>query len=481
MLHFTTKRLTSLHAAVAAGVCAPLLVGGLLLVRAEPPPVPVPGIHFGTPPVGAPWKMHTIDGAIRGPDGVKLADANHDGLPDIATGWERAGVTRLYLHPGSAGVRGPWPGVTVGSTIKAEDAVLVDLDGDGALDIVTSTEGDERRVYVHWSPKSPADLLDPGAWKQEHFPAVQGLTQWMFAQPVDIDGRNGIDLVIAGKNDDRSIPSTIGWLEAPPNPRNTGAWRWHPLREDVSWIMSIIAEDINGDGHLDILFTDKHGASPGIHWLRNPGRGELVDKLWEKHSIPVPGLSETSFAAVADLDGDGLRDIVASATLPAGKGAEAVVGVPDGAGPAESNNLVFLRRLDGSGDHWKLHVISAPAGTGLPKGVSVGDIDLDGRPDLVVTCSGAVDNLIGVYWLSWRKGLAEPVWDAHDISGPVGIKYDLVPLVDLDGDGDLDAISTEEKEGDKKGLGVVWYENPTRPSVPVLAVATDPAGAAPAN
>jgi len=43
------------------------------------------------------------------------------------------------------------------------------------------------------------------------------------------------------------------------------------------------------------------------------------------------------------------------------------------------------------------------------------------------------------------------------VSGPEGVKYDLVALVDLDGDGDLDVITTEETAN----LGVIWYENPT--------------------
>ncbi|HOW19468.1 MAG TPA: dockerin type I repeat-containing protein, partial [Phycisphaerae bacterium] len=42
-----------------------------------------------------------------------------------------------------------------------------------------------------------------------------------------------------------------------------------------------------------------------------------------------------------------------------------------------------------------------------------------------------------------------------------------VALVDLDGDGDLDVITTEEEwPPDSRGLGVIWYENPTR-SAPV--------------
>ena len=44
----------------------------------------------------------------------------------------------------------------------------------------------------------------------------------------------------------------------------------------------------------------------------------------------------------------------------------------------------------------------------------------------------------------------------RDISGPKGVKYDLLQLFDMDGDGDQDVITCEEREN----LGVVWYENP---------------------
>ncbi|HPE78298.1 MAG TPA: hypothetical protein PLC80_19550, partial [Draconibacterium sp.] len=46
------------------------------------------------------WKMHVIDNSFSGADGVKLADANNDGLEDIATGWEEGGITKIYFHPG---------------------------------------------------------------------------------------------------------------------------------------------------------------------------------------------------------------------------------------------------------------------------------------------------------------------------------------------------------------------------------------------
>ena len=55
------------------------------------------------------------------------------------------------------------------------------------------------------------------------------------------------------------------------------------------------------------------------------------------------------------------------------------------------------------------------------------------------------------------KPIGEADWAARDISGPEeGIKFDLIQLIDLDGDGDLDVLTCEERDN----LGVIWYENP---------------------
>jgi hypothetical protein len=84
---------------------------------------------------------HAIDNTGRGADGTRWVDVNGDGLLDIVTGWEESGEIRLRLHPGHAKVREPWPGVVVGKVGSPEDAVFVDLDGDGAIDVLSSCEG----------------------------------------------------------------------------------------------------------------------------------------------------------------------------------------------------------------------------------------------------------------------------------------------------------------------------------------------------
>jgi hypothetical protein len=49
----------------------------------------------------------------------------------------------------------------------------------------------------------------------------------------------------------------------------------------------------------------------------------------------------------------------------------------------------------------------------------------------------------------------------YDVSGPAGIKYDFVYLIDIDKDGDLDILTCEENNNSETdaGLGVIWYEN----------------------
>jgi len=95
----------------------------------------------------------------------------------------------------------------------------------------------------------------------------------------------------------------------------------------------------------------------------------------------------------------------------------------------------------------------------------VGDIDLDGRPDIVLSADRARGERRGIVWLRYRDSPFEPAWDAFDVTGPQGVKFDLNLLLDVDADGDLDILNTEEHDnaaGGNPGLGLVWYENPTR-------------------
>ena len=213
----------------------------------------------------AEWKRHTIDDESEGADGTRLGDVNGDGLPDIATGWEEGGAIRIRLHPCFAKVREKWPGVTAGRVRSPEDAVFADLDGNGHLDLVSSTDRDDRPSDFHWSPGGER-LLRESAWRTEPVPAARGRMRWMFAAPAEIDGRNGTDLFAGGKGEG----GAVGWFAAPENARDVSGWRWHPLRE-MGWLMSLIPADMDGDGDTDLLLNDRKGPRRGIFLLLYPG------------------------------------------------------------------------------------------------------------------------------------------------------------------------------------------------------------------
>ncbi|MFW6162999.1 MAG: FG-GAP repeat domain-containing protein [Planctomycetota bacterium] len=380
---------------------------------------------------GEPWPRHVIDNSSRGADGTRLADVNADGLPDITCPWEQGGVIRVYLNPGPAEAGKTWPAVTVGKVGSPEDSVFVDLDGDGATDVVSCCEGRVRTAWVHWAPKDKAKYLDPAAWTTEAIPATRGKQMWMFALPMQIDGRHGVDIVLASKGGN----ATIGWLQAPARPRDLAAWTWHPLYK-ARWIMSLIAADLDGDGDTDVLASDRKGKSRGCLWLENPGPGPKQTKPWPEHRIGE-GKREIMFLDYADLDRDGLTDVL---------------------GAVKGGDIVWHRRTSKAPVAWETLFIPMPPNTGTGKAVAVGDIDGDGRPDVVFSCEHARGKRSGAGWLAYRKAPTDRDWEAHEIGGPQGVKYDMVKLLDLDADGDLDVLTCEESHN----LGVVWYENPTR-------------------
>jgi hypothetical protein len=369
--------------------------------------------------VGTPWQRHTIDDSSRGADGVRLIDINTDGRPDIATAWEEGGVIRVYFNPSRVDARRPWPSVTVGEVGSPEDAVFVDLDRDLAFDVVSASEGSTRSLQVHWAPKDPDRYFDPAAWSTTPIPAAAGKMQWMFAAPF------GHHLVAAGKGPG----AALGWFSIPAKARDVAAWQWNPLRE-VGWIMSIHAADMDGDGDLDILFSDRRGARSGVYWLESPG-GDLRG-AWREHRVGSVG-REAMFLDYADVDGDGLRDVL--------------VGV-------KPRDIHVHYRQDKGGTRWRTQVWSLGEDvTGMAKAVRLADVDLDGRADILYSAEMSQGGRSGVVWLSLSDGAV------HDVSGPEGVKYDLIELLDLDADGDLDVITTEETTG----LGLVWYENPFAP------------------
>ncbi|WP_347243085.1 VCBS repeat-containing protein [Thermogutta sp.] len=196
--------------------------------------------------------------------------------------------------------------------------------------------------------------------------------------------------------------------------------------------------DVNGDGRPDIIRPNAWFEAPS-----DPRQGS-----WIEHPITLGGAEEgtaehTAQILVHDVNGDGLNDLVASS--------------------AHRYGIYWYEQVrDGQEIKFKRHIIDNT--WSQAHSLTLADIDLDGDLDLVTGKRfmahnggdpGAFEPL-GVYWYEFQ-GKPEVKWIKHAITYNQGIGAGLnIPVIDLDGDGDLDVVVTG------KWGGPVWFENQLR-------------------
>ena len=255
---------------------------------------------------------------------VQIADVDGDGWPDVLVlngqRWsEQEGgeaMLRIYWGSDESFRHEQHRDVLLG---HARDMVVTDLDGDDRPDIAILQQsnakeaaadkreapGDE--VVIYWNDAiGRSGSLAPPQRVDLKTGSVRGLDLVDF----DIDGRR--DLVISGgkKTLVRVDPTTkqekhtyagLACIRA------TGKRQWGaPIRFETPSLSALDLGDLNGDGRIDAVLckSDLDTDSIQIMWGRSDGG-------FDDDVTPLD-LPRITSVAIADLDGDGKPDIVAS-------------------------------------------------------------------------------------------------------------------------------------------------------------------------
>ncbi|RMG68273.1 MAG: hypothetical protein D6715_02645 [Calditrichaeota bacterium] len=171
-------------------------------------------------------------------------------------------------------------------------------------------------------------------------------------------------------------------------------------------IPHILVTDLDADGLVDLCFVDLDNDL--LHYEREPaGDFLLVDTL------RLPGQPATHLLAALDVDGDGLQEVVAGTLHRPEELSEASfvaryheLSLWSLASPGQPH---LLRR-------WYFHGLSAEVGT--RSGLTVSDLDGDGRADLLFSY------FPHLYWLQNTGGMLEPAWHFEPVNSNAALVFD---------------------------------------------------------
>jgi hypothetical protein len=321
----------------------------------------VAGAFLYLAPDFKPVKIRTLSGSVdeqgKGyvDDFMNLPlDVDGDGQMDVVScGWFCTCI-RWYRNSLKAG--GEWPEELAEKSVNFEAGELVDIDGDGKA----------REILADCQPTVWYEVGQLANGKS-------GLVKHVIAAKLMNYGGGVGDLNGDGRPD---VLRPDGWYEAPQDPRN-GKWTEHAWSlggkgGKVDHTPQMLVCDVDGDGLADVITSSAH--NHGIFWYQQGREGGKT--TWKQHLIDDTW-SQAHSLALADLNGDGLPDLVTGKRFMAHNGSD----------PDENGKLgVYWYELKrGSEPKWIKHTISYDEGIGSGVNLCVVDLDGDGDLDVVVT------------------------------------------------------------------------------------------------
>jgi len=245
---------------------------------------------------------------------VRAADLDGDGDLDLAVavfGWRVTGKVLVMFNTGKVDERGVprFRDEMLDERTGAINVPIVDLDGDGHLDIVVLLSQQHETVVAY--------LADGEGWYRRVPLYEAPHPDWGSSgiEMADLDGDGDLDVImVCGDTLDTAIVNRpdqgVWWLEN----RGTYPFTPHKLASLVG-VHKARAADLDGDGDLDIAASSfipqlreegnpDFGKLDSVLWIEQTARGEFAPHLLEHGRCDHPALE------VGDFDGDGRTDIV---------------------------------------------------------------------------------------------------------------------------------------------------------------------------
>jgi hypothetical protein len=205
------------------------------------------------------------------------------------------------------------------------------------------------------------------------------------------------------------------------------------------------AVDVNGDGYPDIVAYD-YNDNTTITWL-NLGDGTfnaaVTTPLDTTHGL-------TSFAYLADVNGDGKADLIFSTIVPPTTGTISTVYLETQLGKGDGT---FGTAFDAKVESFTVNAAVGVIGTG-DYGIAVADINGDGKMDIALNINEILTNTTGAYVVATALGNNDGTFTGFGTNYPISIPVigtgpfpvldfnaAILSFADVNGDGKLDLVA----------------------------------------